>query len=165
MGLIVKRGSIIALRVLMAIALTCGYARSPLADDPCATEREMIAMSAYEYFYSFGLTLGACDRKFGTDMTASFKTIIVKVPGNDPVANGGLESYAKKLGVRVMQLQYKLEHAVEIMRINIFPENFPNKDDCTRASEHLGILDLRAGVDEARRLDLKFAHQQGRICP
>jgi hypothetical protein len=144
------------------LALGCGTAS---ADDPCATEKEIIAMSAYEYWYSSGLTAGACDRKFNLGLKTSLMAKLSNIPKDDAmVENGGLQSYAKKLGITVEQLQIRLESSVDILRGSTFPSTFPSEEECAVISKQLDSARLKAGVDAAARVDVKFAHQQGHIC-
>jgi hypothetical protein len=150
--------------LLIAVILALGCATAS-AEDSCATEKEIIAMSADEYWYSSGLTASACDRKFNLGLKASLMAKISNVKKDDDmVANGGLQSYAKKLEITVEQLQAKLEHSVDVMRGSIFPSTFPSEEECTVMSKQLDWARLKAGVDEATRVDVKFAHQQGHIC-
>jgi hypothetical protein len=80
------------------------------------------------------------------------------------VENGGLQSYAMKLGITVEQLQAKLEYHVIINRGVIFPSTFPSEEECTVMSKQLDSARLKAALDEATRGDVTFARQQGHIC-
>jgi hypothetical protein len=150
-------------RALLVFAATLALGCVPASADPCATEKEMLAMSAYEYAYSFGMTISACDRKFGSSLMSALIKSAAALQ-DDPIANGGLQSYAQKLGLTTEQLQGRLDHSVEMQRINNLPENFPNDNDCARLSGQIQSLRWKAGADDAGRLDLRFARQQGHLC-